>query len=72
MKKTVYFAVALLAIVHQDFWLWDNPTLIFNFLPIGLAYHILFSVLCSALWVFAVRFSWPSALETFAEKDRSF
>ncbi len=42
MKKTaVYLGILVLGLLHQDFWFWDDPTLIFGFLPVGLAYHAL-------------------------------
>ena len=39
MKGWVWIAVLVLALLHQDFWLWDDATLVAGFLPIGLAYH---------------------------------
>ena len=65
----IYGLAILLAILHQDFWLWDNQSLVFGFLPIGLAYHVVFSILASAVWALAVLFAWPSHIEAFAEED---
>lgn len=67
MKKAVYLALILLGVLHQDFWLWDDPTLLFGFLPVGLAYHALFSVLAAALWLLALIYDWPVETEAFAE-----
>ena len=61
--------VAILAILHQDFWLWNNDTLIFEFMPIGLVYHAFYSILCAGVWGFAVKFAWPSDIETFVEEE---
>ncbi len=66
-KKLVYLAILLLTVLHQDFWLWDDPTLVFGILPAGLAYHVLYSIATAAVWALAVRYAWPSDVETFAE-----
>jgi hypothetical protein len=57
-----------LAILHQDFWLWDNPTLIFGFMPIGLAYHAMYSIAAACLWALAIKIAWPHHLEALAEE----
>ena len=69
MKTSLYLAIVLLTVLHQDFWLWDDTTLVFGFLPAGLAYHVLFSLLTALLWLFAIRFAWPEDAEAFAEMD---
>ena len=67
MRAVLYVAIVLLTLLHQDFWLWDDPTLVLGFLPAGLAYHVLYSLLTAALWWFAIRFAWPDDAEAFAE-----
>ena len=62
-----FFLVLFLA--HQDFWLWDDGTLVMGFMPIGLAYHTLFSVACSCLWALACFKAWPEQLEHWANKE---
>jgi uncharacterized protein DUF3311 len=63
MKPLLALVVAAVVILHQDFWLWDDRTLVFGFLPAGLVYHLGYSVLAAAtLWVL-VRFAWPRHLE---------
>ena len=66
-QKLVWLGVVVLVVLHDDFWWWDDPTLVFGFLPIGMAYHIAFSVAASALWFAAVKFAWPCHIEEFAE-----
>ncbi len=68
-KILVYLAILLLAVLHQDFWLWDDPTLVFGVLPAGLAYHVLYSIAAAAVWALAVRYAWPSEIEAFAESE---
>jgi hypothetical protein len=63
MRTLVFVLAVLLFILHQDFWLWDNRTLVFGFLPAGLAYHAGYSIAASLLWAFAVFYAWPEGLE---------
>ena len=64
MKFVVYGLICLLAIVHQDYWLWDRiDPLILGFIPIGLAYQAGVSVVAAILWALAVKFCWPENLE---------
>ena len=67
MRLLLIGLVILLAILHQDFWWWDDKTLVFGFMPIGLAYHALYSVAAAGLWFLFVRYNWPEALEAYAE-----
>ncbi len=60
MKRLVYGLIVLLAVLHQDFWWWDDSeSLIFDFLPIGLAYHAGVSIAAAVLWALAVKYCWP-------------
>ena len=68
MRALVWIIVGALLVLHQDFWLWDSQTLVFGFLPSGLAYHAAFSVAAAATWALAVRFAWPSELERWADE----
>ena len=54
---------ALLVVLHHDWWFWSDGRLVFGFLPIGLAYHLLISVAAGALWVWAAFYAWPRELE---------
>ena len=51
--------IALLVVLHQDTWLWDDPTLVGGVLPAGLAWHAAYSVVAALLWLLVVRFAWP-------------
>jgi len=51
--------------LHQDLWFWRSAhPLVFGFLPIGLFYHAVFCILCSAVMVLLVKFAWPVNSET--------
>jgi len=65
MKRLVLtLAVIALVILHQDFWNWrTSRPFVFGFLPIGLFYHVCFTVAASLLMWALVKFAWPSRLE---------
>jgi len=63
----VWALVALLIIAHQDIWFWDDTTLVWGFLPIGLAYHAGISLAAATTWFLATRFCWPVQVEEIAE-----
>jgi hypothetical protein len=46
-------AVALLYLLHQDFWFWrEARPLVFGFLPIGLFYHVVYTIAASGvIWL---------------------
>ena len=69
MKRLLAAAVIAVALLHQDVWLWGNKSLILGFLPAGLAYHMGYCLLASALMWALVRYAWPSRLDE--EDDRS-
>jgi len=71
MKKLLLIAlVVALYLLHQDFWFWNSPTpLVFGFLPVGLFYHVAYTLAISALMWLLVKFAWPSELEHVETAD---
>ena len=69
MRIILWLGFIVLFVVHQDFWFWDDDTLIFGFLPIGLAYHAGFSAAAATLWLLMVKLAWPSELEAWADVE---
>jgi uncharacterized membrane protein SpoIIM required for sporulation len=64
MRWLAATAVALLYVLHQDFWFWnDARPLVFGVLPIGLFYHAAFTIACSAVLWLLVTVAWPGHLE---------
>ncbi len=56
--------VAMLYVLHQDFWLWrEARPLVFGFLPIGLAYHAAFTLSIALLMALLVARAWPDHLD---------
>jgi hypothetical protein len=63
MKNFVWFLILLLVVLHQDNWNWDDATLVFGFMPMGLFYHACISVAAAVVWLLAVKFCWPHELD---------
>lgn len=65
MKRALLVLLTLVLYgLHQDVWFWrEARPLAFGFLPIGLTYHVLYSVAASALLWALVRWAWPAHLE---------
>ena len=65
-RLLVWGIVIALFVLHQDFWWWDNKTLVFGFMPIGLFYHAAFSVVAGLTWALAIKVAWPAEIEAWA------
>ena len=63
MKRLIWTLVALLVVLHQDYWQWNNTTLVFGFLPRTLAYHMCISLAAAGVWLLAARTCWPDQLD---------
>lgn len=70
MQKFVWFLIVLLIVFHQDNWLWDDATLVFGFMPIGLFYHVCISIAAAVVWYLATVFCWPAELQKSVDADR--
>jgi uncharacterized protein DUF3311 len=56
--------IAALYALHQDLWFWrDARPLVFGVLPIGLFYHVTYTVAVSAMLWWLVRRHWPAHLD---------
>ncbi len=67
-SATVIWVLAVvMAVVHNDLWWWNDNTLVLGFMPTGLAFHALFSLVAAGLWVLAIKVAWPHHLEAMAE-----
>ena len=63
MKWLLTLVVVVVALLHQDWWQWTDKRLVFGFLPVGLAYHVGYTVLASLTMALLVRYAWPAHLE---------
>ena len=73
MKRLLLIvAIAALYILHQDFWFWrEARPLAFGFLPIGLFYHLVYTLAVAVLMWALVKFAWPSHLEAETADPKS-
>ena len=63
MKWLLALLVIIVYALHQDYWNWHDKSLVFGFLPMGLAYHAGYAVLASFMMWMLVKFAWPAYLE---------
>ena len=71
-RKLVWAAVVALLVLHQDFWFWNTHSpLVFGFMPIGLAYHALISILASIVWFLATKHCFPVSDENGSTSGES-
>ena len=58
---TIFFLVLFL---RHDYWNWDTPGyLLFGFLPVGLWWQALVTILASIMMWLMVTLAWPTHLE---------
>jgi hypothetical protein len=69
-KSLLYFALLVLAVLHQDFWYWRDATLVFDLLPVGLFYHACYTLAAALLMWLIGRLAWPAHLENEAAAQR--
>jgi len=70
MKHLLWMLLAALVVMHQDYWQWDDATLVAGWLPQSLAYHAGISLAAAALWGMMLRYGWPHDVdEAAAEVD---
>ncbi|MBH55059.1 MAG: hypothetical protein CMI18_12040 [Opitutaceae bacterium] len=62
-KLLIFLFLIVLLFLHQDFWFKDDPSLVFGFLPVTLAYHMVFTVVAAIGWLMVVKFAWPKGLD---------
>ena len=62
LRWTLYTAVIVLYVLHNDLWLWNNPRLILG-MPVGLLYHVGFCVAAAVLMTLLVNYAWPAHLD---------
>jgi hypothetical protein len=54
MRTLGLIGLALLVVLHQDFWLWGRDTVVLG-LPIGLSYHVLICLLAALVFFVLTR-----------------
>ncbi|MEM7782828.1 MAG: DUF3311 domain-containing protein [Planctomycetota bacterium] len=67
MRAVLILLIAGLIVAHQDFWYWEDTTLVWGVLPMGLFYHVCISLAASLVWLIACTFAWPKGIDEFEE-----
>ncbi len=62
MKNLIWILVFVLIAAHQDSWNWNDNTLVFGFMPMGLFYQAGISLAAGVVWFLASVFAWPPEL----------
>lgn len=60
VRKLAYAALTVLYLLHNDLWFWSDGRRFLG-LPVGLTYHILFSIAVVLTMWWLVRSAWPAA-----------
>jgi len=63
MRYAPYALLLLLYALHTDVWYWNDPRPLLG-LPIGVTYHVLWTLAVTAAFALLVRFAWPDELES--------
>lgn len=61
---------AIMFALHQDFWNWRSSLpLVFGFIPIGLFYHVVYTLAAVVLMTLLVLLVWPRQLEEVGDRE---
>jgi len=60
----------LLLLLHNDVWLWDDGSLALG-LPVGMTYHIAYSLAAFVLLLLLLKFAWPRHLEAGNDEEEA-
>jgi Protein of unknown function (DUF3311) len=70
--KRLLLALTVVAVyaLHQDFWFWRvSEPLVFGLFPIGLFYHLGYTLAIALLMWLLVRYAWPTHLAAEVESQ---
>lgn len=70
--KSLWLALLVIVLyaLHQDVWFWRTAQpIVFGFLPIGLFYHVCYTLAVVLVMWLLVKFAWPSQLESTTEEE---
>ena len=67
-SRIVILLFIVFAILHHDVWNWNNRDLWLGFIPVGLGYHSIYSLVAGLFWYLVTKFAWPHETEAWAER----
>jgi hypothetical protein len=66
-RGILVLSLPVLYVLHQDAWNWSAARpLVFGLFPIGLFYHVCYSLAAAAVMALVVKYGWPDHLEQSA------
>lgn len=69
MRTGLAFGFVILYVLHQDWWFWRAvQPLVLGYLPVGLAYHALYTIAVAGFFWLLVHFAWPHHLDEESER----
>ncbi len=73
MKKALLAClVVVLYVLHQDYWNWrTSDPVVLGIFPIGLFYHMVYTLVVSLVMWLLVKLAWPGHLEVEAGESSS-
>ena len=54
--------IGVALVFHLNYWLWDHDGIMLG-LPVNLLYHVLLTLLLSAVMLLLIRMAWPAFLD---------
>ncbi len=69
MKYLVWTLLVVLVVLHQDYWQWNDASLVFGFLPSSLVHHACISIAAALVWWLATQSCWPAGLNEIEPAD---
>lgn len=63
MRYLAWSLLGLLVVLHQDYWHWNDATLVFGVLPVALAWHVGISLMAAVAWLLMTTCCWPTAVD---------
>ena len=63
--------MAVITVLHFDFWNWETTSVVFGFMPKGLAWQAGISLAAAAGWALLMNVAWPSRVEDWAAQPSS-
>ncbi len=57
LRWVLYSLLAILFILHNDYWFWQTPQMVLG-LPIGILYHIMYCFVASLIMFSLVKYTW--------------
>ncbi len=72
-RSSLVIIVIAFYLLHQDFYFWrESEPLVFGVLPIGLFYHLCYTLAVSLVMWMLVKYAWPHRLEESAGDSPGF